>query len=119
MLRIFFISKKEGRMSYWCHATRQLVNNEPQCLIPIKVRKVKYIYYIKPNKRSDFLQFINQSEGWEIVQEVSVRRCSAEFFSQLNPPEIVSEKELTIILPKRKKIIRIVDDDDDYKPQVD
>lgn len=81
-------------MSYICYATNEIVSNESRELIPIKVRKVIYIAQTKPDPRSDYLQFVDQTEGWEIVKEVPVRKSKAEEFRLNNTPEIVGQKEV-------------------------
>ncbi len=81
-------------MSYLCYATNEIVSNEPRELIPIKIRKVIYIAQAKPDPRSDYLQFVDQAEGWEIVQEVAVRASKAEEFRLNHTPEIVGQKEV-------------------------
>ena len=106
-------------MSYWCHATNQVVIGEAQSLVPIKIRKVIYIAQQKPDDRSDYLQFAGQSEGWETVEAVSVRRSSADIFAQLHPPVIVGEKEVRFLLPRKaKESAPRYKDDDDIKPEV-
>jgi len=85
-------------MSFWCHATDQLCIGEAQVMVPVEIRKVVYISQTKPDNRSGFLQFAGQSEGWETVKAVPVRRSSAEIFAQIHPPEIVGEKEVRFML---------------------
>lgn len=90
-------------MSYICYATNEVVSNEARELIPIKIRKVIYIAQIKPDPRSDFLQFASQTEGWEIVKEVPVRKSKAEEFRLNNSPEIVGQKEVYYIKPRSSR----------------
>lgn len=105
-------------MSYWCHATEEVVIGEPRVLVPIQIRKVIYIAQTKPDDRSNFLQFAGQSEGWEIVKEVPVRKSSAEVYASLHPPEIIGEKEVRFLMPRKAKV-RVnlsANDNDDVKP---
>lgn len=106
-------------MSYWCYATEEVVIGEPRVLVPIQIRKVIYVAQTKPDERSDFLQFAGQSEGWEIVKEVPVRRSSAEVYARLHPPEIVGEKEVRFLLPRKaKERTNNFVKDEDEKPEV-
>lgn len=106
-------------MSYWCHATQEVVIGEPRALVPTKIRKVIYIAQTKLDDRSDYLQFASQSEGWEIVEEVAVKRSSADIFAQLHPPVVVGEKEVRFILPRKiKDRSPRFKDEDDVKPEV-
>ena len=106
-------------MSYWCHATEEVVIGEPRVLVPVQIRKVIYVAQSKPDDRSDFLQFAGQSEGWEVVKEVPVRRSSAEIYARLHPPEIVGEKEVRFLLPRKaKERINSSIKDDDVKPEI-
>lgn len=105
-------------MGYMCHATNEIVNNEPRVMIPVKVRKVVYIGQNKPDPRSDYLQFAGQSEGWEIVQEVPVRQSKEAEFLSKHSPAVVGTKEVRFMKPrpKKDKFIKRQDDIDD-KPE--
>lgn len=107
-------------MSYWCHATQETVIGEPRVLVPIKIRKVVYVAQEQPDPKSDYMQFVGQSEGWEIVKEVPVRQSSAETFARLNPPVVVGVKEVRFT-PVYAKINPdyYKEDEDDVKPDVD
>lgn len=90
-------------MSYMCHATGELVQGEGRELIPQKIRRVVYIGQTKPDKKSGYLQFNGQTEGWEVVLEVPVRMSEADEFKKNFPPVIVEEKEVRYIKPKKRK----------------
>lgn len=90
-------------MSFWCYDTEDIVIGEPQVLVPIEIRKVTYVSQKKPDKRSEFLQFAGQSEGWEVAKAVPVRRSRAEFYAAAHPPEIVEEKEVRFMEPTKKR----------------
>jgi len=106
-------------MSYWCHATNEVVIGEARSLVPTEIRKVIYIAQTKLDERSNYLQFSGQSEGWEIVKSVAVRRSSAEIYAQLHPPVIVGEKEVRFLLPRKaKERFSRRKDDDDVKPEI-
>lgn len=107
-------------MSFWCHASEETVKGEPCVLVPIKIRKVIYIAQNKPDTQSDYLQFANQSEGWEVAEEVSVRQSRASQYRALYPPIVVAEKEVRFMLPRktREKFVRRNDDLDDSKPEM-
>ncbi len=81
-------------MSYICYATNELVVGETRTLVPIEIRKVTYIAQARPDNRSDYLQFIKQTEGWEIVKEVPVRNSKADEYIANHPPIIVGEKQI-------------------------
>lgn len=87
-------------MSYLCHATNEIVSGEPRVLIPTKIRKVIYIAQTKPDPRSDYLQFVGQTEGWEIVQEVAVRQSKEAEYNSIHRPEIVGQKEVYYMKPR-------------------
>jgi hypothetical protein len=87
-------------MSYICHATNELVIGEGCQFIPTEIRQVVYIAQIRPDKRTDYLQFGGQTEGWEVVKEVPVRNSLAEKFLASNTPEVVGQKEVRYIKPK-------------------
>jgi hypothetical protein len=105
-------------MSFWCHASNELVSGESRVLVPIHIRKVIYIAQNKPDAQSDYLQFASQSEGWEIVTEVAVRASKATEFALMNTPDVVAEKEVRYLLPRktREKFVRRNDEDND-KPE--
>lgn len=90
-------------MSYTCYATNEVVIGERCVQVPIKIRKVIYIAQTKPDDRSDYLQFASQSEGWETVKAVPVRISEAEWFITTHEPEIVGEKEVRFLLPRKLK----------------
>jgi hypothetical protein len=90
-------------MSFWCYDTEDIVIGEPQVLVPIQIRKIIYISQKKPDHKSDFLQYEGQSEGWETVKAVPVRRSRAEIYAATHPPIIVSEKEVRFITPFKKQ----------------
>jgi hypothetical protein len=105
-------------MSYICYATNELVIGESREMVPIRIRKVVYISQTKPDPRSDYLQFANQTEGWEIMEEVPVRRSAVDAFRASNPPIIGEEKEVRFMkpIPKREKYSKYGDNqDEDYK----
>ncbi len=106
-------------MSYWCNATKEIVANEMRVLVPVKIRKVIYIAQTKPDPRTDFLQFVSQSEGWETVQELPVRQSAAEWFRNANPPEIVGEKEVRFLISRKPKSPRVTEDLENEKPTND
>jgi len=108
-------TRKVVYMSYWCHATNVIVQGETREMVPVKIRKVIYVGQTAPAKRSQYLQFAGQSEGWEVVEEVSVRRSKAEEFKAAFPPIVVGEKEVRFIKPRKakEKFIRREDEDDD------
>jgi hypothetical protein len=90
-------------MSYICHATGELVQGEGRELVPVKIRKVIYIAQTRPDKRSQYLQFAGQTEGWEVVQEVPVRNSAAAEFKESFKPDVVAEKEVRYISPKKQR----------------
>ena len=107
-------------MSFWCYATNETVANEMRVLVPIKIRKVVYITQTRPDPRSNFLQFVSQSEGWEIVEELPVCQSSAEWFKNTHPPEIVGEKEVRFLVPRKiKEKNSYTEDIGDEKPAMD
>ena len=108
-------------MSYWCNATNETVANEMRVLVPVKIRKVIYIAQTRPDPRTDFLQFVSQSEGWEIVEELPVRQSAAEWFKISHPPEIVGEKEVRFLIPRKakEKGPRVTEDLENEKPEND
>lgn len=104
-------------MSYMCHATNEVVLGEGRVLVPTEIRKVIYVAQIKPDPRSSYLQFAGQSEGWEILREVSVRKSKAAEFIAANPPRVVKEKEVRYMkpLPPRERYVRKGHDEDNDK----
>ena len=106
-------------MGFLCHATNEVVTNETRVLIPIKIRKVVYIAQMKTDQKSEYLQFAGQSEGWEIVQEVAVRKSKADEFALTCAPEVVGEKEVRFLKPRqiKEKFVRRDKDSDDDKSE--
>jgi hypothetical protein len=106
-------------MSYVCYATDELVIGESREMVPIRIRKVIYIAQTKPDPRSDYLQFASQSEGWEVMEEVPVRRSAVDAFRAAHPPVIGEEKEVRYMkpIPKKEKYNKYGDNqDEDFKP---
>ena len=107
-------------MSYWCHASNELVTGEPRVMVPVKVRSVIYIAQSRPDPQSDYLQFVSQAEGWEIVKEVPVRASRAVEYARDTVPEVVDgTKEVRYMAPRkvREKFVRRSDRDDNDKPE--
>lgn len=106
-------------MSYWCNATNAVVKNEPCALVPSKVRRVIYIGQTKPDPRSEYLQFASQSEGWEIAEEVKVRQSKAEEYAKTYPPQVIGDKEVRFLKPRKpkEKYVKKSEDDTDDKPE--
>lgn len=107
-------------MSFWCHASNEIVTGESRVLIPTKIRKVIYIAQSKPDAQSDYLQFVSQSEGWEIAEEVAVRSSKAAEFQATHTPETIGEKEVRYMAPRktREKFVKRSEKDDNDKPEV-
>ena len=87
-------------MSYICHATDRLVIGEKCQMVPTEIRKVTYVAQVKPDRRSDYLRFDGQTEGWEIVKEVPIRNSLAADFTSSHVPKVVGEKEVRYMKPK-------------------
>lgn len=106
-------------MSYWCYASEEIVKDESCVLVPTKIRKVIYVAQNKPDTQSEYLQFANQSEGWEIAEEVRVRQSRAAEYQSIHPPEVIAEKEVRFLLPRkiREKFVRRDNDNDNDKPE--
>lgn len=104
-------------MSYRCYVTGEVVIGEARVLVPIRIRKVTYVAQMKPDTRSDYLQFAGQTEGWEIMEEVPVRKSLADEFQRTHPPVVAEEKEVRYMKPVqvKEKYVRRDDEDDKYE----
>jgi len=101
-------------MSYYCHACKKIVQGEKRILIPSVVRKVKYIgTMLRKSYRRDeepTIIYTGDSEGWEIVEAVSVCKSLAEGYKEGNPPrEDKQVKEVKFFRPRRRQITEEVE----------
>jgi len=75
-------------MGYKCDITGEAINGKPMVKIPVKLRKVTYVGYYIPDRKSEYEQFNGSSEGFEIVKEI---RTTEEKAKELYGPEYVPE----------------------------
>lgn len=111
-------------MGFRCFASGEIVENQRMILVPIEVRKVRYVGVFKPNPKEDFLQFGASSEGWEIAKEVPVAEKNHEaFMAAGQEPKVIGEKEVRYIMPRKKKDKKPQKtsryDEDDEKPELE
>jgi hypothetical protein len=101
-------------MSFTCYATKKVVENEPMVLVPIVVRKVKYIGFVTKKSYHDEepKKFITgESIGFEIVKEVPVAQSEVDQFLVGFKPEERGEKVLEFYRPRKK----VVEEKKDYR----
>ena len=93
-------------MSFYCHATKDMVSGESRVLVPVAVRKVKYVGTMtRKNRNSDkpIVIYTGDSEGWEVSKEVPVCASKAEKFAEENPPVQDGAKEVTFYKKKKRQ----------------
>jgi hypothetical protein len=94
-------------MSFFCHATQGIVHGESCVLVPIGIRRVKYIGTMtRKNRRDDqpVTIYTGDSEGWEIAKELPICASKAQEFAEKNPPRVDKlVKEIKFYRRKQKK----------------
>lgn len=88
--------------------------------IPTKIRKVVYRHFLRPSFRSEFKQFVKETTGQEVVAEIRLPQEIADEYLKTNPPVVVGEKIVEVIVEKPKPSkYDDLDGSDDWKPSVD
>ena len=91
-------------MSFYCNATKAVVVGQEMALVPIEIRKVKYVGIhtnVDRNTRRENHIVTGEWDGWEVVRELPVAKEKAAEFALQFPP-ITSDKVKVVKFQRRR-----------------
>ncbi len=89
-------------MSFKCACCGNMIKNEKQVLVPNVIRKVTYHQNYRKFK-SDDLEFVKNTDGWEISQELPIAESHAQKFLETHEPTYTKKGKEVINVMRRPR----------------